>query len=242
MAEIFQREQEIYDAAVLHLEKRRNGEDFPVELHEQLVNEYGNLLEELRFLAQISDAAIENLNSSNVDLHGKAYLDVLTGIYNRRSMEERLNREISSLSRSESGLLSVLMMDIDFFKRFNDTYGHGAGDDCLKAVAGTFNKCITRIDDFAARYGGEEFVVVLPNTNERGAHKIAQKIMQRVCDLKIPHEKNDASPFVTISIGSTTGRVSHTHKGTDFTNRADEALYISKKNGRNRHMHLDMPE
>ncbi|MCL2577946.1 MAG: GGDEF domain-containing protein [Defluviitaleaceae bacterium] len=240
MTEIFQREQEIYDTAILHLEERRNGGVFSLEFHEQLVSEYGNLLEELRILAQISDNAIENLNSSNVDLRDKAYLDALTGIYNRRSMEERLNHEISSLSRSETGLLSVLMMDIDFFKLFNDTYGHGAGDECLKSVAGTFNKSITRIDDFAARYGGEEFVIVLPNTNERGAQKIAHRIIENVCNLNIPHEKNAVAPHVTISIGSTTGRVCHTHKGTDFTGRADEALYISKKNGRNRHTHLDM--
>jgi len=240
MSELFQTEQKFYDAAVLQLEKRKNGEEFPIELHEKLVEEYGNLLDELRMLAQISDSAIENLNTSNFDLRDKAYLDALTGIFNRRSMEEMLNREISSLSRSESGILSVLMMDIDFFKKFNDTYGHGAGDDCLKAVAGTFGKCITRVDDFAARYGGEEFVVVLPNTNENGAKKIASRIIEKVYELNIPHEKNDAAPFVTISIGSTTGKVSHTHKGTDFTNRADEALYASKKNGRNQHTHFDM--
>jgi len=238
--DIFQREQEIYDNAVVHLDAMRNGAEYSLANHEHLVNEYGALLEELRLLAQISDNAIDNLNTSNIDLHDKAYLDALTGILNRRGMEEKLAQTINLLGRADENILSVLMMDIDFFKRYNDTYGHGAGDECLKAVGGALKKSITRVGDFVARYGGEEFIVVLPNTREDGAKKIAERIMENIRELEIPHEKNDSAPYVTISIGSTTARVVHTHKGTDFINRADEALYDSKKTGRNKHSHLDM--
>jgi diguanylate cyclase (GGDEF)-like protein len=164
----------------------------------------------------------------------KAYYDPLTGIYNRRFFDASMKRLINSLSRSDS-LLSLLMIDIDFFKRYNDTYGHLEGDKCLKIIAQTLSKSITREDDFAARYGGEEFVVVLPNTGEQGAQLIADKLLVNVQDCNIPHEQNDAADCVTISIGVTTGKVAHTHSTDDFVKKADELLYKSKQGGRNRY-------
>ena len=161
-------------------------------------------------------------------------IDQLTAIYNRRFMNGQLRKIIKSLSRSD-GKLSLLLVDIDFFKNYNDTYGHNTGDSCLKTVATALAECITRDEDFVARYGGEEFVVVLPNTDENGAGLIAEKMLRKIYACNIPHENSDTAGFVTISIGGTTGIVKHSHLESDFIKRADEALYKSKQDGRNRY-------
>jgi len=171
---------------------------------------------------------------ANAFIRTEVEYDALTGIYNRRFFDKSMKRIISSLSRSES-LLSMLMIDIDFFKRYNDNYGHVEGDKCLKIVAQTLSQCVTRADDFIIRYGGEEFLIVLPNTDEQGARLIADKILDSVRALKLPHEQSDAAKFVTVSIGGITGKVMHTHNADDFVTKADELMYMSKQNGRNRY-------
>jgi len=169
---------------------------------------------------------------ANAFIRDELEYDALTGIYNRRFFDKSIKRIISSLSRSGSSL-SLLMIDIDFFKRYNDTYGHIEGDKCLKIVAQTLAQSITRVDDFVARYGGEEFVVVLPNTDEYGANLVSDKLLENIRNCNMRHEQNDAADCVTISIGATTGKVAHTHKADDFIKKADEMLYKSKQNGRN---------
>jgi diguanylate cyclase (GGDEF)-like protein/PAS domain S-box-containing protein len=171
------------------------------------------------------------LLESEVD---KIYYDPLTGIYNRRYFDMHLQRIIKSLSRSGS-VLSLMMIDIDRFKKYNDSYGHKEGDNCLKIVAETLGHCIMRSDDFVARYGGEEFAVVLPNTDEDGARQIAEKLLDSIRNCRIPHGKSDAADHITISIGVTVGTVDLTKIGDDFIRRADEMLYESKKGGRNRY-------
>jgi diguanylate cyclase (GGDEF)-like protein/PAS domain S-box-containing protein len=163
----------------------------------------------------------------------KIFYDPLTGIYNRRYFDETLKNVLNSLSRS-NGLLSLMMVDIDFFKNFNDTYGHSEGDNCLKMVAETLSKTITRSGDFVARYGGEEFAIVLPNTDEKGACNIAEKMLKNIRHCKIPHMQSSAAEHVTISIGVTTGTVSHTQSEDDYIKQADKLLYQSKHEGRNR--------
>jgi diguanylate cyclase (GGDEF)-like protein len=165
-------------------------------------------------------------------------IDPLTGIYNRRYLDGHLNKIIKSLGRTSSSL-SLLMIDIDFFKKYNDSYGHDAGDNCLRTVATTLAQCITRDEDFAARYGGEEFVVVLPNANKNGAQVISDRLLRRIRECNIPHEESDIANYVTVSIGGTTGIVSHLQHGNDFIKTADKALYESKKNGRNRYTFMD---
>jgi len=178
--------------------------------------------------------AIIDAEKNTRELKIEADKDPLTGIHNRRYFDANMKRLINSLSRSNS-LLSLLMIDIDFFKRYNDTYGHVEGDKCLKNIAQTLSQTITRADDFVARYGGEEFVVVLPNTDEPGAKLVADKLINNVRKCNIPHEKNDAADRVTISIGATTGKASHTYSTDDFVKKADEMLYKSKQDGRNRY-------
>ena len=164
----------------------------------------------------------------------KAYYDALTEVYNRRYFDETLNHLIKSLSRS-NGMLSLMMIDIDYFKKYNDIYGHSQGDNCLKIVAEVLSKAATRTDDFIARYGGEEFVIVLPNTGGSGACTIAERLLENIQDCNLRHESSDAANCVTVSIGVVTGKVDHTHNGNDYVERADEMLYISKRNGRNRY-------
>jgi diguanylate cyclase (GGDEF)-like protein len=179
-----------------------------------------------------------HLSNTIQDLFNKANVDSLTGLYNRRYMNSSVERIMGLLSRSE-GLLSVLMLDIDFFKRFNDTYGHGEGDKCLQAVAHALSYSVSRVNDIVVRYGGEEFAVILPNTDSTGACIFADKLLHNIYDLNIPHEKNDAAPCVTVSIGVSTGRVDYNQDLDMYLKRADEALYASKETGRNKYTYLE---
>jgi diguanylate cyclase (GGDEF)-like protein len=134
------------------------------------------------------------------------------------------------------------MIDVDFFKKYNDTYGHSMGDVCLHVIAATLGKNLARADDFVARYGGEEFAAALPNTDENGALLVANKLLESVRALGIPHESSSIADYVTISIGITTGSVVYTQSLHDYLKRADEALYMSKQNGRNRCTSLPLTE
>jgi diguanylate cyclase (GGDEF)-like protein len=177
--------------------------------------------------------------SSKIDLLVKVHHDALTSVYNRRYLDETFDHIVKSASRS-GGVLSVLMVDIDCFKQFNDTYGHSKGDECLQIVARALSGSVTREDDFVVRYGGEEFTVILPNTDENGARQVADRIIENVRALNINNEKSIVIGYVTVSVGITTGEVSHTQTGDDYIKRADEALYMSKQNGRNRYTFLPM--
>jgi methyl-accepting chemotaxis protein len=165
-------------------------------------------------------------------------IDQLTGIYNRRYFDSSLRKIIKIHSRT-AGSLSVLMIDIDCFKKYNDTYGHTAGDDCLREVAAALSQCVIREGDFVARYGGEEFAAVLPNTDKDGARLVAEKMLEKARKLNIPHETSGIENYVTISIGGTTGIVNHLQHGSDYIKLADKALYESKRNGRNRYTFLN---
>ena len=175
---------------------------------------------------------IANLAVAIRDMVTQANNDTLTGIYNRRYMDERMSQYIGILSRS-CAKMCVLMIDVDFFKRYNDTYGHSKGDECLKKVAHALKSSLLRIDDFVARYGGEEFVVALPNTDEKGGYFVAERILKNVRDCNLLHESSDAAKIVTVSIGGVSCDVAHVQRITDYIKRADEALYVSKQNGRN---------
>ncbi|MDR2731800.1 MAG: GGDEF domain-containing protein [Fibromonadaceae bacterium] len=182
-------------------------------------------------------------NKDEIETLGKlfniAIHDPLTGVYNRRFMDGSMKKIIKSLSRTRSKL-SLLMVDIDFFKKYNDNYGHIMGDNCLKTIANVLNETITRDEDFVARYGGEEFIVVLPNTDENGAQIIAEKLLKRIQECNIAHEKSAVARCITVSIGGTTGTVSHLQSGNTYIRRADMALYKSKQRGRNQYNHKEL--
>ncbi len=170
---------------------------------------------------------------------GQIYYDALTGIYNRRFLDENLQRTLGSVARA-GGVLSLLMVDIDHFKKYNDTYGHSEGDYCLRVVAQTLRGCTTRADDYVVRYGGEEFAVVLRDTNKDGAAVVAGKILDNIRKLNIPHAASDVADCVTVSIGGTCGKVAHTQDGEDYIRCADEMLYQAKQTGRNRYLYAPM--
>ena len=160
--------------------------------------------------------------------------DPLTGIFNRRHYDECAHREWERLGRNPSPI-SVIMIDIDFFKLFNDNYGHAAGDECIKRIAQAIELCCSRELDVVARFGGEEFICLLPNTDQHGSFLIANRIKASVCNLSIPHEFSKVSSVVTISIGvATHDDYSPKQSMEDLQQRADQALYFAKANGRDR--------
>ena len=169
------------------------------------------------------------LDKANEELFKLSYLDPLTKIPNRRAYEEKLASEINSSKRSKQPL-SLMMIDVDNFKEYNDTYGHKKGDLALYTVAQTIKESLPRTTDFVARYGGEEFVVILPSTNQDGAVFVSERIINNVINSNIEHSKSTFSKL-TVSIG-----ISSTNKWfDDLQFYADKALYKAKKNGRNRY-------
>ncbi|MCL2042885.1 MAG: GGDEF domain-containing protein [Treponema sp.] len=239
--DLFAEEQQIYDDAKNHTMDVHNGAVFEFEKYITLANDYGKLLKQLRRATRLADRTTLDLFETNQDLASKVHYDTLTGIYNRRYLDDSLGRIVKSLSRS-NGMLSIMMVDIDFFKKYNDTYGHSAGDICLREVAEILSRSITREVDFVARYGGEEFIIVLPHTDEHGSHIMASRLLKNIIERGIPHEQNEVAGCITVSIGVTTVKVRYNHKVEHYVNHADKALYMSKQNGRNRYTFLKFTE
>ncbi|MFP4111000.1 MAG: diguanylate cyclase [Desulfonatronovibrio sp.] len=162
--------------------------------------------------------------------------DGLTGIANRRRLDEYLHQEWKRAQRQEENL-SLLMLDIDHFKLYNDKYGHSAGDECLKKIASCVEESLSRPADLAARFGGEEFACVLPETDKDGAKLIADRIHKTLKELAIPHETSPVSRIVTISIGISTTVPEKNASLEDFIKSADKMLYHAKDSGRNTTKH-----
>jgi diguanylate cyclase (GGDEF)-like protein len=165
-------------------------------------------------------------------LRDLSFLDGLTGLANRRRFDQFLDQEWRRSLRSRSPL-SLILMDIDYFKAYNDAAGHLAGDDCLRRIAQTLAASAQRRGDLIARYGGEEFVCVLPDTDAAGALAISEQIQSLIADLALPHPRSEIAPLVTLSLGTTT---QHAVLGKDFTSliqAADLAMYRAKEQGRN---------
>jgi diguanylate cyclase (GGDEF)-like protein/PAS domain S-box-containing protein len=161
-----------------------------------------------------------------------AYTDSLTGLSNRRFFDEALDIEFRRLKRSSTPL-SLIMLDVDFFKTFNDTYGHLAGDNCLRLIATTIKTSVARATDIVARFGGEEFVALLTDTNQHGAMTLAERIRKRVEELSIPHAGSDIPAQVTVSLGVVTIYSSTISSAKHIVALADKALYGAKEAGRN---------
>lgn len=162
-----------------------------------------------------------------------AFVDGLTGIPNRRSFDQHIRSEWQRGTRT-NGELSLLLIDIDHFKQYNDTYGHQAGDACLTLVAKALSSSVHRPGDLVARYGGEEFVCVLPSTNLDGAELIGSTLREAVNFLKIPHKSSSVCGHVTISVGGAWVQLDQSKEIGDLISAADENLYKSKSDGRDR--------
>jgi diguanylate cyclase (GGDEF)-like protein len=162
-------------------------------------------------------------------LHRLAITDGLTGLANRRHFDEALKQEAQRLHR-QGGHLSLVLIDVDFFKRYNDSYGHPAGDLCLQSIAAVIATELRRPADLTARIGGEEFACLLPETTLAGAYVVAERIRQTVLSLAMPHQTSTIAEYVTVSVGVAVSN------GTDpgmLYQRADIQLYIAKTSGRN---------
>jgi diguanylate cyclase (GGDEF)-like protein len=177
-------------------------------------------------------ALTRKLDAANQELKRISSMDGLTGVANRRYFDETISVEWRR-ARRHSNSLAVLIFDIDYFKRYNDTYGHQSGDECLRQVAATINRNTARPSDLVARYGGEEFAVVLPETTIGGAVMVAEKIRQAIQELNIPHASAPGER-VTISIGIAAAAPGFDNPPSDLINAAEHALSRAKAEGRDR--------
>jgi len=233
MDDLFEKEQRVYESALSYINEIGGDTACDPERYKRLTEEYGKILKQFRKIMRISDKSAKKLILNDMELREQVIHDALTGLYNRRFLDDGLCSFIQELSESEE-MLSVLMIDVDFFKQYNDTYGHDMGDKCLRLIADTLNGSIRDGDGFVARYGGEEFIVVLPRADESGALIAAQRMLENVVKLSMPHKSSKIADVVTISIGYTSGKADGNCTADNYTKRADEALYLSKANGRNR--------
>ncbi len=172
------------------------------------------------------------LSESNLKLQELASRDGLTGLANRRYLDEFFEIEWRRALRDKHWI-SVLMIDIDFFKSYNDNYGHQAGDECLKKVALVMKQALKRPSDLLGRYGGEEFVVILPETSPEGALQVAERMVECVCELQLEHVYSDAAKCITVSTGVATTVPSRDSEPDQLIALADRALYDAKEGGRN---------
>jgi len=193
-----------------------------------------------RALVQLTEQLNQSnnqLNEANLELHRVSMTDGLTGIANRRLFDGALIREWRRCARIQKPI-SLIMLDVDFFKKYNDRYGHQAGDECLKLVASEIAKAVPRASDLAARYGGEEFVLILGETEEEGARWVASRLCEKIAGLKV---KNAESPhhYVTVSCGICTVLPKEDMPVAQLVKSADNALYLAKSLGRNTVAYLD---
>jgi diguanylate cyclase len=189
--------------------------------HDQLANAQAALIQ--------TDFA---LRKANLQLKELTIRDALTDVFNRRHFDASLEAESKRAARTNLPL-SLLMIDVDYFKALNDRYGHPRGDECLRLIAQALKKKLTRPEDVIARYGGEEFAVILPGANTAGASKVAQILRQVVEDLKFPNADSPLGQFVTVSIGINTRVPAIGESPTEMLVAADAALYLAKTAGRN---------
>lgn len=248
LAQVFNQMADHIQVLISHLEQRANELEQLNQSLEQKVTERTSKLEERTKQLDETNKILQSeiherkeaqyaLTIANETLQRLATLDGLTQIPNRRYFDEKLKEEWSRLSR-EKQPLSLILFDVDYFKQYNDFYGHLSGDACLIEIAGVALRSINRPADFVARYGGEEFVYVLPNTNKEGAIMIAKRLMKNLQKEQIPHEKSKVDPYVTLSLGIATIIPNSKMLPEELIALADKALYISKQQGRNRYSEI----
>ncbi|WP_339382701.1 diguanylate cyclase domain-containing protein [Microcoleus asticus] len=230
----------------------RQWEDFEVDLVKQIANHLAIAIKQADVFEKLQNELAERqqaqarmreinqqLALSNEELARATHLlqqvvniDGLTQIANRRCFNDRLEREWQRLYREQKPI-SLLLFDVDYFKRYNDCYGHQMGDDCLFKLAQTVQEVVYRPADLVARYGGEEFGIILPNTDLKGASSVAQRIHAAIQALNIPHKTSDVSDLVTISMGIANLIPISELSSADLIAIADRALYRAKEQGRN---------
>lgn len=211
-----------------------------IQFVRQLAAQFTVALEQASMLTQISNQAkqlaqtVQSLETANTQLERLNHLDALTQVANRRHFDSRLEQEWARLKRTQKPLC-LIMIDVDYFKFFNDEFGHLAGDRCLQQVAQAMQDIIQRPGDELCRYGGEEFAVILPETDQQGALHVAQKIQRAIQKLEIavPKTSPASTSCVTVSLGIAVQIPKFDSKSYNLIDQADKALYTAKKKGRN---------
>lgn len=199
------------------------------QLHPAMLDDSAELLRSTAL--QVSAAVLKRRDQETLRLNELALTDGLTGVANRRYFDELLSLEWKRCQRNQLSL-SVIFIDIDFFKRYNDFYGHIKGDECLKAIASILKAVLNRPGDLVARYGGEEFTCLLPETGVFGASYKAEELELAVRALNIPHDKSEVAPIVTISLGVATAQQVTGEDPSALVSAADKLLYQAKAEGR----------
>ena len=214
-----------------------------LEQRKKIENELRGYQEDLEGMVKSRTLELEKVNQQ---LEQLATTDGLTNLANRRHFDEKYQYEINRSIRFGHPL-SLLLCDIDYFKRFNDYYGHQTGDNCLRQVATAFNQVFKRTCDLTARYGGEEFIVLLPETTIEGAEVAAEKLRMTIWNLQIPHVSSLTEKFISVSIGACCKTFIQGETGELLIELTDKALYKAKENGRNQvqraaDIELDTPQ
>ncbi len=237
---IFSKEEKIIEQA----ESILNSSDFTgnplLQPYHDLVAEYRKLFRQTRRLVKMSDRMQKDLNELNTELQKHkeilsqmSYVDGLTGIANRRKFNEAIAVEWKKAARNGT-LMALIILDLDFFKPYNDNYGHSAGDECLVQVARALSEAVKRPGDLAARYGGEEFAVLLPETDISGAVNVACRIRENIEALGLEHGFSPVSAVLTASMGAAAMVPDKGLSYNELVEAADQQLYAAKEEGRNR--------
>lgn len=231
----FKVNQSLSENIVTYRMKRKDGQYIWLETTSKNMNQSNDKPNEILCISRdITDRKQieDDLMEKNSKLEKLSNIDGLTQIHNRRYFDMTIQKEWKRAARN-STFLSLIMFDIDHFKYYNDTYGHQQGDECLKVVAKTAQSILHRPCDVTARYGGEEFAIILPETNEEGAMKVAESLRKAIQTLAIPHVNSKVIPVVTISVGVATLFPTPETNYLQIIMNADEALYKAKSDGRN---------
>lgn len=257
---MFDSEEKVLESAQKVLDNSEEKESFLYVQYKKLYEQYKKLFKQFSMLVRVSDRQYRELIASretirkynddltteikerknaqaslmraNQELNRMARLDSLTQIANRLRFDEYLKQQWSAMSR-DTNPICLIICDIDYFKKYNDEFGHPAGDACLKKVAQALNRCAQRPADLVARYGGEEFAVILPATDAEGAYHVARSIRQEICSLCIHHPKSCVSDVITVSQGVAEFFPAQKEDYEELISLADQALYEAKENGRN---------
>ncbi|MBW4513558.1 MAG: diguanylate cyclase [Scytonematopsis contorta HA4267-MV1] len=229
---------QLYENLKQEINERQQAEESLQEVTGKLAESNHNLEEkiqertkEVSKTLEILKVTQDELVEANQELQRLYRLDKLTQIANRHYFDEYLLQEWNRLKLRQKPL-SLILCDVDYFKKYNDFYGHQSGDQCLQQIAKALLTVATRPTDLVARYGGEEFTVILPSTNVKGAIVVAEGIQKAVCQSKLPHACSDVSEFITVSLGIATVIPNNTTSPTDLIADADKALYEAKRRGR----------
>jgi diguanylate cyclase (GGDEF)-like protein len=216
-----------------HLHRIRELGDYSLRAPQTARNELGELSRELNSLVEQVQTQQLQLIAQSREMQALSYQDGLTGLANRRRFDQAL-ADNWAMAQRQRNPLALIMCDVDYFKPYNDNYGHQKGDEVLRQLARIIDSVVTRTSDLATRYGGEEFAILLPDTTEGGALHIARLLEQRLKDANIQHDFSHICRRLTVSIGVASMVPEQDHSPRDLVRLADEALYAAKAGGRNR--------